>query len=384
MTGLPSKLQDKILERTNNGSLRQLNGPNENIDFSSNDYLGFSKSESIFDRAGEILVSQKLKQNGATGSRLLSGNHQLYQIAENQIAHFHKSDAALIFNSGYDANVGVFSSIPQRGDVILFDELCHASIRDGIRMSHAKAYKYAHNDYKSLESLCQTVVKNRLGGGEIYIVTESVFSMDGDSPDLQVMVELAKKYGARCIVDEAHALGILGEKGEGMVQELNLQDAFFARIITFGKALGCHGAVVLGKREVIDYLINFARSFVYTTGLPPHTIATVSAGYEQLATDSKMVKELHHNIAILRNEIKMNNLDNRFIASNSAIHSMVIPSNRAVKEFADFLCGKGFDVKPILSPTVPIGEERLRICLHSFNSENDIRKLVQHLAIFAA
>ncbi|MDC8002690.1 8-amino-7-oxononanoate synthase [Aureisphaera galaxeae] len=381
MKGLPGKLQQKLSERNENGSLRQLGVPNDRIDFSSNDYLGFANSEVLFDRAEHILVSHNLKQNGATGSRLLSGNHELYEIAEKTIAQFHEVASALIFNSGYDANVGIFSSIPQRGDIILYDELCHASIRDGIRMSHAKAYKFDHNDLTHLEQLCQ---RHQAEGAEIYVVTESVFSMDGDAPDLKALVAICKKHNALCIVDEAHALGVVGKRGVGAVQDLNLQDSIFARVVTFGKGLGVHGAAVLGSKELKTYLLNFARSFVYTTGLPPHSVAAIQAGYTQLKENSEENSILHSNIAILRNQIEASGLSERFIDSQSAIHSMILPGNKQVKAAAAFLAENGLDVKPILSPTVPQGQERLRICVHSFNSEADIRKLVQQLATFTA
>jgi 8-amino-7-oxononanoate synthase len=204
------------------------------VDFASNDYLGLSNSKTIFEATHQYLVANNQIQNGATGSRLLSGNHPVYKESEELIAQFHKSPAALIFNSGYDANVGFFSALPQKSDLILYDELCHASIRDGIQMSNAKAYKFQHNDLEDLERLLV-----RHPETTIYIVTESVFSMDGDTPNLQELVQLAEKYKAYVVVDEAHALGVLGDKGEGLVQSLQMQDVVFARIMTFGKGLGC-------------------------------------------------------------------------------------------------------------------------------------------------
>ena len=151
MKNFPKKLQDKIESRKANNALRQLGVQNNLIDFSSNDYLGFSKSESILNKANQLLKSQDIIQNGATGSRLLSGNHALYDLIEQQLSKFHNSESALIFNSGYDANIGFFSSVPQRGDVILYDEFIHASIRDGIKMSNAKAFKFKHNDLDDLD-----------------------------------------------------------------------------------------------------------------------------------------------------------------------------------------------------------------------------------------
>ena len=360
-------------------SLRKLGTPNLLIDFSSNDYLGFSKNISIYNSTSEILKRHNLEVNGATGSRLLTGNHALYTETESTISDFHKSEEALLFNSGYDANLGFFSSVPGRGDVILYDTLCHASIRDGIKMSNAKSYKFNHNDLLDFEKQLSVRAQSRTTGGELYIVTESIFSMDGNQPDLKKIVSLCEKYNAHLIIDEAHAIGVYGKNGEGLVQELGLENEVFARIITFGKALGCHGASVLCTTDLKNYLINFARSFIYTTALPPHSVATIYAAYKELAINNQTRINLKSNIAILLSNIKKYQLDAHFIASNSAIHCCVIPGNIQVKKISEALKNMGFDVKPILSPTVPDGQERLRICVHSFNTEDQIEKLVKCL-----
>ena len=232
MKTFPKSLQQKLQQREANNALRKLSSPNDLIDFASNDYLGFAKNETIFDETHQLLLNSNIKVNGATGSRLLSGNHALYQDAEAYITKFHKADSALIFNSGYDANVGFFSAVPQRSDVILYDELCHASIRDGIQMSNAKAYKFQHNDFEDLERLILKQTTANSKQTTLYVVTESVFSMDGDSPDLEKLVQISEKYNAFVVVDEAHALGVFGEQGEGLIQSLGLQDKVFARIMT--------------------------------------------------------------------------------------------------------------------------------------------------------
>ena len=190
----PNKLQNKINLRKEKNALRSLGASMKLVDLSSNDYLGFAKSETIFDSTHQFLIDNNLKINGATGSRLLSGNHSLYSLVEKQISEFHQSEAALIFNSGYDANVGFFSSVPQRGDVIIYDELIHASIRDGIQLSNAKAYKFKHNEVEDLESKILAVrAEAKTQESEIYIVTESVFSMDGDMPDLVKMSKIINR-----------------------------------------------------------------------------------------------------------------------------------------------------------------------------------------------
>lgn len=375
MKKLPEILFNKLNVRLQNNALRKLPQETDLVDFASNDYLGFSNSKLIFDTTHQYLLEHNQIQNGATGSRLLSGNHSIYKTAEDYITKFHQAQSALIFNSGYDANVGFFSAVPQKGDLILYDELCHASIRDGIQLSNAKAYKFQHNDLEDLERL---LVRN--SEKTIYIVTESVFSMDGDTPNLEELVQLAEKHDAYMVVDEAHALGVLGDKGEGLVQSLHLQDIVFARIMTFGKGLGCHGAAILGSQELKSYLVNFARSFIYTTGLSPHSVATILMAYQQLekATDSQ--QQLKNNIAHFNQEKKRLSLNPLFVHSKSAIQSAIIPGNERVKSIAQQLQVNGFDVKPILSPTVPEGQERLRFCLHSFNTENEITQIVQLLS----
>lgn len=375
----PQKLANKLNRRIESNALRQLGSGTTLVDFASNDYLGFAESKAIFDETHDFLVSKNLSQNGATGSRLLTGNHALYTETENKIAAFHDSETALLFNSGYDANIGFFSSVPQKGDWILYDELIHASIRDGIQLSNATAYKFKHNDCEDLERLIEKVKEN---SSTIYVVTESVFSMDGDTPALLDLAALCNKLQAYLIVDEAHALGVFGDNGEGLVQLLALQNLVFARIITFGKGLGCHGAVILGSEDLKSYLVNFARSLIYTTGLPPHSVATIQVAYQHLTENKESREQLRNNINTFNQQKQLLGLKPLFVRSKSAIQCAVIPGNQKVKKIANQLQQQGFDVKAILSPTVPEGQERLRICLHSYNSEVEITKLLRALSEF--
>lgn len=383
----PNKLKNKSTLRKEKKAFRSLGISTSLIDFSSNDYLGFAKSEAIFNAAHQFLVDENLKINGATGSRLLSGNHWLYDVVEKEIAEFHQSEAALIFNSGYDANLGFFSSVPQRGDVIIYDEFIHASIRDGIQLSNAKAYKFKHNDVEDLRSLLKRhseLVSE--SDTEIYVVTESVFSMDGDMPDLVKMAQLIKKHNAFFVVDEAHAIGVFGEKGCGDVQRLGIENLVFARIITFGKGLGCHGAAIFGSQELKQYLINFARSFIYTTGLPPHALATIKMAYNELVilneSEESQQQKLQENISFFKSEIRRLQLQKIFIESSSAIHCCLLPGTIKTKKTANQLQHKGYDVKAILSPTVSVGEERLRFCLHAYNSKKEITEVLENLRVF--
>ncbi len=382
---LPKKLTQKLETRKQNQALRRLPIDYYGVDFASNDYIGFSKSKTIFEETHELLVSKNVSSNGATGSRLLSGNHPLYEETENHIATFHQSDTALLFNSGYDANVGFFSAVPQKGDFILYDEYCHASIRDGIQLSNAKAYKFQHNDYEDLQRLlekCQSEQDQSALGTEIYIVTESVFSMDGDCPEFEIILSLSEKHKAYVIVDEAHALGVFGSTGEGLMQSQHLQHRIFARIMTFGKGLGCHGAVVLGSQELKQYLVNFARSLIYTTALPPHSVATILIAYHQLEKEKTTIQNLRDNIVFFNQEKQLLGLKPIFVRSKSAIQSAIIPGNEKVKAIAKQLQENGFDVKAILAPTVPEGQERLRFCIHSYNTEEEMAQVLQLLATF--
>lgn len=374
---LPQNLTQKLIAREAENALRILPKATPFTDFSSNDYIGFSKSTAIFNATHQYLVDNRVTQNGATGSRLLSGNHSLYQTTEDYIAQFHESESALLFNSGYDANVGFFSSVPQKGDLILYDELCHASIRDGVQLSNAKAYKFAHNDFEDLERL---ILRNQ--NTIIYIVTESVFSMDGDTPNLEEVIAVSNKHNCYLVIDEAHALGVSGAKGEGVVQYLNLQEHVFARIVTFGKGLGCHGAAILSSTDLSTYLVNFARSFIYTTGLSPHSVATILIAYTHLDSSTENVKVLRDNIIHFNQEKNMLGLKQLFVRSKSAIQSAIIPGNGNVKAIALQLQEKGFDVKAILSPTVPEGQERLRFCIHSYNTKEQISKVLALLSTF--
>ena len=373
----PKQLSEKLNQRDQNQSLRKLTPQNNLIDFSSNDYLGFSKSECIFNKTHQLLLDRNIKTNGATGSRLISGNHSLYTETEAFIANFHLSETALIFNSGYDANIGFFGCVPQRNDIILYDELCHASIRDGITMSHAKSYKFNHNDFEDLEQL---IIRYQTKLVEVYIVTESVFSMDGDCPNLEELIVISEKYNCNLVIDEAHALGVFGLNGQGLIQELQQQNKIFARIITFGKGLGCHGAAILGSQDLKDYLVNFARSFIYTTGLSPHSVATIFTAYQALENNTHEIKKLRENIVYFNQEKQMLGLKPIFVRSKSAIQSAIIQGNENVKKIAAEIQEKGFDVKAILSPTVPERQERLRICLHSYNTKEEILELLKLLS----
>jgi 8-amino-7-oxononanoate synthase len=240
-----------------------------------------------------------------------------------------------------------------------------------MRLSFAKTFGFSHNDCGDLE--------RRLGqvsGGMVFVVTESVFSMDGDMAPLVEMVELCRRYGAHLIVDEAHATGVVGPAGAGLVQELGLEAGCFARVHTFGKAVGCHGAVVLGSERLKSYLVNFSRSFIYTTALPPAAVRAIAVAYGLLPSMEEQRSLLRGLIA----RFTAVPLPYQRVESMTPIQVVIIPGNAAVKRVAGMLQDSGLDVRPILSPTVPAGSERLRIVLHAFNTEEEVNKISRLIA----
>ena len=383
MQELPGKLREKLNKRKDSNSLRKLVIHEDLVDLVSNDYLGFARAEDLYKQSNKFLEDQQVLKTGSTGSRLLSGNNRLLEVAEEQVAQFHNSESALIFNSGYDANLGFFASVPVRGDLILFDEYVHASIRDGISMSQAKSYKFRHNDLSHLKELIERhKIQIKDQKGIIYVVTESVFSMDGDSPDLVSLAKMCGDNDCMLIIDEAHAAGIFGPNGGGLITQYQLESKVFARIITFGKALGVHGAAVLGSAELKEYLINFARSLIYTTALSPHSSASIMMAYKRLVSKDGMKarSQLIDNISYFQSKLRSYGLEKSFISSKSAIQSCIIPGNTMVKKISQAIQAKGYDVRPILYPTVPKSGERLRFSIHAFNTKEEIDEVLLDLS----
>lgn len=365
MNNADQYLRKKLDERLAAGNLRQLPAQRQGIDFSSNDYLGIATN-------GLLINEGTHGATGSTGSRLISGNSTEVEETEALIARFHRAEAALIFNSGYDANLGLLSAIAGKDTIFIYDELCHASIIDGIRLSICRhRYRYPHNDIQELEGLLQKHSRD----AQVYVVTESVFSMDGDVPPLARIVSLCAQYNAQLIVDEAHATGVIGPQGRGLVCSLGIEDQVFARVHTFGKALGCHGAAVVGSALLRQYLINFARSFIYTTALPPQSIQVIGSTYRYLLSGGFSNTTLHTNIAHFKQKIAEHNIQGS-IDSITPIQAIVVGGNDSTRQLAAHLQKEGFLVNAILHPTVPLGMERLRICLHSFNTLLEIDTLI--------
>jgi len=356
---MDQKLLNKILKRKEEGTLRSLSSFEGMIDFFSNDYLGLAKIETngVFD-------------HGATGSRLISGTSKIVLNAEKELSNFFNSESALLFNSGYDANLGFFSAVPQRGDTIVYDELIHASVRDGIRLSFANSVSFLHNDTEDL------VRKINSAKGTIYVAIESLYSMDGDLSPLRKISKICEKHNAYLIIDEAHSSGVLGENGKGFVNALGLENKVFARLITFGKAYGSHGSVILGSNELTEFLINFARSFIYTTALPDATVARNKEIVRMKDLNERRLK-LQSNLAYFRSSFKHEGLISEV---NSPIQILQIGNIKEVSVLAKKIQDRGIAVKAIFSPTISKGKERLRLCIHSFNTKNEIDVLVKVLS----
>ncbi|HEX4887158.1 MAG TPA: 8-amino-7-oxononanoate synthase [Luteibaculaceae bacterium] len=359
---IEAKLEQKALE----GSLRTLK-PVVGIDFCSNRYLGsLASPEEITAWLSEFPFDQGY---GSGGSRLISGTHPAHEAFEYFLSREFAAEQALLFNSGYDANVGFFSALPSREDTILYDQLAHASIRDGIRLSLAKSLSFNHNDMQDLEN------KLSKSEGLTWVVVESVYSMDGDQAPLAELCRLCEKYGAALVVDEAHAVGVLGS-GKGLCVDLDLSHRVFARLITFGKAIGAHGAAWLSTKAVIYFLINHARSFIYTTALPPLDV---------YITHQLLVKALEASVLRIELQAKVDYFremlahQSALLPSQTPIQGFLVPGNEEVLAKAKQLNQAGIACKAIRYPTVPRGTERLRIIIHAFNTYSELDHLIHTL-----
>ncbi len=373
---MPTRLLSQLEKRKIDNSFRTLKTTHNLVDFSSNDYLGLANNQSL----NKLIVSKSLDlKNGATGSRLLTGNSKLCESLEHKLATFYKSESALLFNAGYAANLGVLSSIPQRGDIIFYDELSHASIKDGIRLSMANKVTFKHNNLQDLKNKLEKSPTNTT----LYVVVEAIYSMDGDQANLDELVSLCQQFNAYLIVDEAHSTGLYPTNGCGLSDASDLQSAIFCRIYTFGKAMGVHGALVCGSNELIQFLINFSRPFIYTTAMPDHSLVAIDGAHDYWKNNTHLVKKLNENIALF-NTLFEEKLASKYFKtiSEHAIQTILVPGNNKVKNLSDYLAKNGFDARAILSPTVPQGKERIRICLHSFNTHEQISALIDSLAAY--
>ncbi|WP_114820169.1 aminotransferase class I/II-fold pyridoxal phosphate-dependent enzyme [Chryseobacterium sp. KLBC 52] len=353
--------QESLDKRKEEGTLRCLKLQSDGIDFYSNDYLGLAKSKDLQHLMLEKVINSPQLLSGSTGSRLISGNSDMAVSVEKDIAQKHQFESALLFPSGYNANLALFSTFPNRHDTVIVDEQIHRSVHDGCKLSNAKKLKFKHNDTEDLENILKRQE------GHCYIAIESVYSMEGDFAPLQEIASIASTYKASLIVDEAHAFGVFGY---GLIEKLQLQNHVSAVVVTYGKALGAHGAAILCNETVKSYLINFASPFIYTTSTQDFQWMSIKTGYEFLDQNHELAEKLQNNIKVFRSR-KLKSPS----AENSPVQAIVIPDNQKLKELQNILSGEGLLTYAIYSPTVKEGSERLRICLHSFNTEEEIIKL---------
>jgi len=354
MKDLHQRLRSKLQQREQEGNLRILQSYTNFTDFFSNDYLGF----------GNIDGSEVIHFKNTGSSRLIAGTTDLHLALENHCSHLFQGEKALLFNSGYSANLGVLSSIPQKDDIILYDERSHASIKDGVRLSLAKGIKFKHNDLDDLDKKL-----NIYSAQSVFVIVESLYSMDGDFAKLHEISEICKKFNAYLVVDEAHSGGVFGKNGSGLCSELNIQP--FLKITTFGKAFGAHGACVVGDSVTIDFLINFSRPFIYTTALSQSAVNQI---FKQLKrTDFKDQQEkLQSIITYFNDKFTDFNIESN---SKSPIKSILYKNRSNLRTLEAELHEQKIGIKAIYAPTVPENEERIRISLHAFNTFEEIDEL---------
>ncbi|PJJ59827.1 aminotransferase class I/II-fold pyridoxal phosphate-dependent enzyme [Hymenobacter chitinivorans] len=371
---LLTRLAQHLAQRAAEGTRRQLTvAPPGRVDFSSNDYLGLARSGALHAALRQRLADENLLA-GSTGSRLLTGNSVATEALEAQLAQFHRAEAALLFNSGYSANLGFFQAVPRRGDTILYDAASHASVKDGIRSSFATSYSFRHNDLQDLEKRLARAT------GEVFVAVEALYSMDGDQAPLRELAAFCQPRGLHLVVDEAHTNGIYGPLGEGLVVELGLENQVLARIVTFGKALGSQGAAVVGPAVLREFLLNTSRPFMFTTALAPLSIATLQAAYDLLPALQAERRQLFHLSELLHS--KLAGVPGvRVGAGSHVIHPLFLAQAgpQRVRTVAAEVQLAGFDLRPIVAPTVPAGTERLRLILHSYNTEAELDALAATL-----
>ncbi|KAI4919788.1 hypothetical protein J4E90_001925 [Alternaria incomplexa] len=393
---LQNKLQELLDRRRTNATLRNLTLPLQNqTDFSSNDFLSLSTSPQLKSEYLQELQRIDLPL-GSGGSRLLDGNSTYAEQLEQEIANFHGAASGLLFNSGFDANAGFFASVPQPGDVIVYDELVHASVHDGMRLSRAgKTIAFEHNSISDLKKTLVAVLGENDGVRDkscnVFVALESIYSMDGDVCPLKEMVEVVEEVlgpeRGYIVMDEAHSTGVLGPEGRGLVCELGLEKHIFARLHTFGKAVAANGAILLGSDTLRHYLINYARPLIYTTFLSYPSLALIRSSYRLLQSGQSVKLQAHLQHLTQHLYTSLGHLQRH---SKSASQALTVPSAcprspifavqlARPKVLASFLQTHGMMVRAVVPPTVPVGTARVRICLHAGNTSAEVEKLVELL-----
>ncbi|PLW94043.1 MAG: 8-amino-7-oxononanoate synthase [Marinilabiliales bacterium] len=370
----PEKIKHLMNQRRENMRVRTLLTPvSDLIDFWSNDYLGLAGNKELqhsFLKHLENRDDQFLF--GSAGSRLVSGNHPVFDEAEADLALHFNAEAALLFPSGYMANLAFCSSVPQKNDLVLYDGEIHASIKASLRQSHADIRSFKHNDLNDLEKK----LKGRQS--EVYVMVESIYSISGDMAPLGELSDFCRSHSCRLIVDEAHSTGIYGPAGRGLCVECGIEDSVFARVYTFGKAVGTAGAILTCSNEIREYLINFAIPFVYSTAMPPVQVHSIMYNLNFIKKNEDLVESLKKNLAFFKQSAERNGCNELFSNFHHILNMQTGSDKQAVK-LAKALRNHGFMVKAMLPPTVPETESSLRIILHSFNSMAEIENFFLHV-----
>jgi 8-amino-7-oxononanoate synthase len=328
------------------------------VNLCSNDYLGLSADSRLRETVASAIVAGL--PIASTGSRLLSGNAEIWEQLEFELAQFIRTEAVLYFNSGYSANVGVLSSLIQPGDVVFSDAANHASLIDGLRLAGARKVIFPHLDMDSLERELRTKSES---AGQTFIVSESIFSMDGDCASISDLVMLAERYGAELIIDEAHATGVIGPQGRGLVAASGFSDRVLVTIHPCGKALAGMGCFVCCSEKLKQYLINQARTFIFSTALPPYMAAQMRAAIRIVAFADQQRNDLGSLSVFLRNRLRESGFD--IGRGDTQIIPIFLGENDRAVRFSGLLNEAGFGVRPIRPPSVPVGTARLRISLNA-------------------
>jgi 8-amino-7-oxononanoate synthase len=366
------------LDHTRKAGLYRVLRDQEGVDFSSNDYLGLSRHPALRAKLLQSIASGPLS---SPGSRLLSGNLPEHRALEERLATFKGTEAALLFPSGYQANVGLLTSLIGRQDRVISDAANHASIIDGLRLSGCEKVIVPHLDVPAIETALQEARARRPASGRTFLITESLFSMDGDIAPLDEYADLADRYGACLIVDDAHATGVYGaERGSGLCEEFGIEKRPVATVSTAGKALGVCGAFVAGPTVVVDYLINSARPFIFTTATPPLLLAAIEAGLDIVAQEPQRRRQVLELAAELRDHLEARGLD--CLRSAGPIVPVLLEDNERAVRIADEVRSRGYDVRAIRPPSVAPGTARLRLSVHADHTQEEIADLAR--AIHAA
>jgi 8-amino-7-oxononanoate synthase len=336
------------------------------IDFTSNDYLGLTKSPVIRERVIRDLESGMMLGSG--GSRLLRGNHVWHQLAEKEFAEFEDTEAALFFSSGYAANMAVLTAIPTRHDTILYDSMVHASIKEGIHSSLAAKKSFEHNSVSSLRKTAESIAD----AGDIYVIIESLYSMDGDEAPLEEIAALCAELGLFLLIDEAHATGLFGKHGRGLIDENHVRDKILLSIHPCGKALAAAGAFVCSSEIIKSYLINKARTMIFTTALPPIVPATISEVLKEIKRNSSLITKVHHNADYVRHALRKGLKKWIVREGRSPIIPLIIGEDSVAVAVADEMQKRGADIRPIRPPTVAEGTARFRITVNALHDQGEL------------